>query len=119
MPIADNVNPQRWSKPVILFDDGWYSLVAGVYLNHDGTTTVDRMGERWNGQDAELGFPNVSGHAVWHVVPKFLQLPILHGLIEALARNPNDQKPERTVTPGQEAATRTQRVLTEIDKRVK
>lgn len=79
---ADEVRPKKWSETTVLFDDGNYSVVAGMY---------DRpaLGERWNGEtDADLGFPNVSGHPVWHVAPEFLEVPLLQGLLDELARHP-------------------------------
>jgi hypothetical protein len=33
----------------------------------------------------------VAGYPVWHVVPRFLELPILHGLLEEFAKNPGEQ----------------------------
>lgn len=87
MPLAMEVRPEKWSQIRVLFDNGTYSVIAGVY---DGDR--ERLGERWNGAaDAPLGFPNVAGNAVWHVVPPFLEIPILHGLIDELARNPRGQ----------------------------
>lgn len=45
------------------------------------------MGERWNGDEDEydIGFPNQAGYPIWHVVPRFLRVPILHGLVDELA----------------------------------
>ena len=63
MPSADEVKPGKWSRLEVLFDNGWYSIISGDY---DGQRAI---GERWNGQDDELGFPSTFGHAQWHVVP--------------------------------------------------
>lgn len=118
MPRAADVTPRRWTNSRVLFDNGWYSLIAGEYLNNDGTTNDHAIGERWNGGRGELGFPNVSTYAVWHVVPDFLELPILNGLIARLAEEPGEQVRDGNVLAGpQAAATRTQRVLTEIANR--
>lgn len=117
MPAASDVTPQRWSSILVLFDNGWYSLVAGEYRNDDGTTEPHAIGERWNGRGEEIGFPNVSGHPVWHVVPGFLEVPVLHGLLDELMWNPNEQRPERGLAKGTEATTRTQRVLGELANR--
>jgi len=87
MPIAMEVHPEKWSEIAVLFDDGEYSVIAGAY---DGTSR--RLGERWNGDgEHPLGFPNVAGYPVWHVVPTFLEGPILHAILEELARNPGGQ----------------------------
>ena len=38
-----------------------------------------------------LDFPNVSGYAVWHVAPEFLEITILHGLLDELATRPTPE----------------------------
>jgi hypothetical protein len=87
MPNAMEVRPERWSEIWVLFDNDQYSVISGVY---DGGRRV--LGERWNGEsDSPLGFPNVSGHSVWHVVPRFLEIPVLHGLLDEVAKNPGEQ----------------------------
>lgn len=117
MPAASQVVPKRWTNTHVLFDNGWYSLIQGEYLNDDGTSHPNAMGERWNGGRG-LGFPNTSGYPVWHVVPAFLELPILRGLLEELANNPDEQVRERGVAAGEEAAeARTQRVTAAIEDR--
>jgi len=79
------VKPERWSEIWVLFDDGKYSVISGVY-DQGGRR---KLGERWNGEsDSPLGFPNVSGHPVWHVVPRFLEVSILHGLLDELSKTP-------------------------------
>ena len=80
MPAASTVAPGKWSDLQVLFDNGTYSVVAGLY---EGKSA---LGERWNGKDGTLGFPNQAGHPVWHVVPRFLAVPLLHGLLDELAR---------------------------------
>jgi hypothetical protein len=91
MPSAADVRPEKWSNITILFDNGEYSVISGMYEQ-----TNIALGERWNGGSGNpLGFPSSSGHAVWHVVPAFLELPILHGLLDELSRHPNSQAPER------------------------
>lgn len=82
MPNAMEVQPRDWSQIAVLFDDGEYSVISGLYGGDP------HLGERWNGTgDSPLGFPNVAGHPVWHVVPRFLEIPILHGLLDELAKN--------------------------------
>ena len=101
MPAAHEVTPGKWTDLRVLFDNGEYSLVAGAY---DGDKAV---GERWNGRRGALGFPNQAGHPVWHVVPDFLIVPILHGLLDELARH--------SQTKGHEQRTE---ILRELESRV-
>ena len=87
MPNAVDVRSVKWSGITVLFDDGEYSVISGLYENNRC------LGERWNG-DAETprGFPNVFGNPVWHVAPSFLEMPILHELLNELSRaNPTPQ----------------------------
>ena len=63
MPMAMEVQPEKWSEIVVLFDDGEYSVIAGQY---EGGR---RLGERWDGGvGSTLGFPNMMGRPVWHLV---------------------------------------------------
>jgi hypothetical protein len=87
MPTAETVKPRKWSKQKVLFDNGWYSVISGIY---DGKGPRV-LGERWSGGNVGLGFPNVSGNPVWHVIPEFLAIPVLTGLIEELAVSPTEQ----------------------------
>jgi hypothetical protein len=91
MPSAVEVVPKKWSRIRVLFDNGRYSVISGMFDGFDeGPRRV--LGERWNG-DAKrpLGFPNVARYSVWHVVPKFLEIPILQGLRDDLAKHVNPQ----------------------------
>jgi len=81
MPAAEEVRPHKWQNQTVLFDNGWYSVISGIY--DGGNHSV--LGERWNGGDDSLGFPNVSGYSIWHVVPDFLAIPVLEGLLDELA----------------------------------
>jgi hypothetical protein len=86
MPAASDVTPERWSDISVLFDDGEYSVISGTFRGDNGDS-YRRLGERWNGHEGKmLGFPNVAGYPVWHVVPEFLALPVLHGLLDEIAR---------------------------------
>ena len=83
VPHAIHVTPEKWSDISVLFDNNEYSVISGRYENGERRT----LGERWNGDDERpIGFPNVAGNAVWHVVPDFLQIPILRALLDELAR---------------------------------
>ncbi len=88
MPSAAEVSPEKWSRKVVLFDNGEYSVISGHYEADPRSV----LGERWNGgADGSLGFPNVAGYPVWHVVPKFLEIPMLRGLLEELLKHPTSE----------------------------
>jgi hypothetical protein len=91
MPSAEDVRPRKWSDIRILFDEGSYSVISGIY--DGGHHHV--LGERWNGRGDKPGFPHQGGNPLWHVVPEFLAIPILHGLLDRLSIH-NNQPPERT-----------------------
>ena len=97
MPSAAEVTPEKWSSITILFDNGDYSVISGVYEETRGVSNRV-LGERWNGGGTGLGFPSAYGKPVWHVVPDFLEVPVLHGLLDELSRNPNPQSPERVTS---------------------
>ncbi|WP_437954412.1 hypothetical protein WME76_22725 [Sorangium sp. So ce119] len=73
----------------MLFDNGWYSVIAGEY---EGEYAI---GERWNGDDDKPGFPHQGGHPLWHVVPDFLRSAVLTGLQDELARTASDDNREQ------------------------
>jgi hypothetical protein len=110
---AEEVRPQRWSITHVLFDNGTYSVISGAIREHDGSTTA-QLAERWNGREGNPGFPNARGHPTWNGLPSFLAVPLLHGLLDELARHPNEQAPESNIAPGTEAQVRTARVLEEL-----
>lgn len=92
MPTADRVAPKKWTNISVLFDDGKYSVISG---NYDGKRA---LGERWNGQGDGIGYPSQGGNPLWHVVPEFLALPVLHGLLNETrlsARRDRLKKAER------------------------
>lgn len=92
---ASQVGQKRWSNKTTLFENAKYSVIAG---NYEGDSARRALGERWNGEDdAALGFPNVAGYPIWHVVPEFLEIPILHGLLDELARHPQSEDRERSI----------------------
>ena len=114
---AEEVRPQKWHGIRILFDDGVYSVIAGVYQATDGREG-ERLGERWNGGEDTLGFPNQAGYPIWHAAPPFLEVPLLHGLLDELARRPGAQVPDASVPLGAQAEARTRRVLDELARRL-
>src|SRR5258708_1687045 len=98
--VADNmtsptdVNPEaKWSEIWLLFDNGEYSVISGMYQGDSRR----RLAQRWNGHmpdhpDRLLGFPiNEQGRADWCLVPEFLEIPILHALLDELLEHPGIQ----------------------------
>ena len=98
MPSAREVRPAKWTTTdteiTVLFDNGEYSVISGDYQEEPGTVAFPALGERWNGTAAGIGFPNVAGNPVWHVIPSFLARPVLHGLLDKLSAHPSDQSRE-------------------------
>jgi len=90
MPAAEDVRPQKWQNSSVLFDNGWYSVISGIYDGGDHAV----LGERWNGGGDELGFPNQSGYPTWHVVPDFLAIALLEGLLDELASHRTEMSAE-------------------------
>ena len=91
MATSQDVKPQRWSNLTVLYDQNGYSVAVGNFRN-DAGETVPALGERWNGSGDSLGFPNQSGHPIWHVVPEFLVGPVLRAILDE-SLSPRD--PER------------------------
>jgi len=86
MPSAAEVRPEKWTGLTVLFDNGEYSVISGFY--EDDTRRA--LGERWNGNGSNpLGFPTGRGYPVWHVIPRFLEIAILHALLDELAIHPD------------------------------
>ena len=83
MPSAAEVRPEKWTGLTVLFDNGEYSVISGFY--EDDTRRA--LGERWNGNGSNpLGFPTGRGYPVWHVIPRFLEIAILHAADVAVRR---------------------------------
>src|SRR5690348_13960310 len=87
MPDAADVRPQKWADIQVLFDDGTYSVISGRYDGSEHSV----LGMRWNGPDGELGYPNMAGNPTWYVVPEFLAIGTLQGLLNRLAGETGDQ----------------------------
>jgi hypothetical protein len=90
MPDGASVRPRKWADIEVLFDDGSYSVISGRY--DGGNHSV--LGMRWNGTEGELGYPNMAGNPVWHVVPEFLAIAILQALLSRLAGGIDDHSQE-------------------------
>ena len=94
MTSPTDVNPEaKWSEIWLLFDNGKYSVISGVYQGDSRR----RLAQRWNGPmpdhpDRLLGFPiNEKGRADWCLAPEFLEISILHALLHELFENPGRQ----------------------------
>ena len=92
MPSAIDVVPAKWSKCAVLFDNGEYSVISGIYEERPPRV----LGERWNGVGEAPGFPSQGGNPTWHVVPEFLAVPLLHGILDELLRTPSEENHKHT-----------------------
>ena len=64
-----------------------------------------------------VGFPIQGGNPLWHVVPDFLRIPILTGLLAELAENPDEQVWDGNFPAGaQAAAERVRRIEAELEE---
>lgn len=61
-------------------------MISGRYEGSDHSV----LGMRWNGPEGELGYPNMAGNPTWHVVPEFLAIGILEGLLIQCAGEAGD-----------------------------
>jgi len=77
VPREEKVTHKKWSKWVILFDDGWYSAIWGNYENSPNK----RLGVRWNGEGSDPGYPKLFKHPLWFVEREYLVKPILLELL--------------------------------------
>jgi len=84
MPSAVEVTPARWTAIQVLFDNGSYSVISGLF-DGGGKLKQRSLGERWNGDGDSLGFPSQGVNPTWYVVPPFLAIPVLHGLLDELS----------------------------------
>ncbi|MBF0540376.1 MAG: hypothetical protein HQK91_02860 [Nitrospirae bacterium] len=83
MPSAKDANFTNWENFMILYDDSEYSVVWGKY---DGADEYS-LGERWNkGGETDLGFPNIFGKPIWHVIPEIFTDAILLEIERLLIR---------------------------------
>jgi hypothetical protein len=114
---AEEVKPERWDNIEVLFDNGWYSVISGVYEpsgKNSPAVASQRIGERWNGGEDSPGYPNQGKYPLWYCLPAFLETPVLHGLLDELARHPDQQTPEGAMTPVDTAHERCRRILDEL-----
>lgn len=83
MPAAVDVKPGRWSEILVIFDNGWYSVMWGRL---DGQNHKD-LGVRWNGKgESEKGYPNGRGYPQWYVEAPFLRESVLLGVKSELQK---------------------------------
>lgn len=86
MPSAKEVTPQKWTEIEVLFDDGSYSVISGIYNDQFC------LGERWNGDKDSYGFPHQADKPIWHIVPSYFRLPILYKVLDLLGEEANLNK---------------------------
>jgi len=92
MPKASEVIPQKWSNIKIIFEDEDYSVIMG---NYDGNIC---LGERWNGGENGYGFPHQADKPIWHIVPSYFQIPILHKILELHLRDSSQNESQIALT---------------------
>lgn len=80
MSQAIDVVPGAWSDVLILFDNGWYSVMWGQFRGRN----YKDMGVRWNGDEGEIGYPNARGYPQWYVEPSIFHESILLNLQKLL-----------------------------------
>jgi hypothetical protein len=66
-----------------LFDQAGYQVVAAALRGDNGR---NRLFQRCEGHPSIPGSPTG-----WHVIPKFLEIPLLQALLEELQANPKGQ----------------------------
>lgn len=86
MPSAKDVTPQKWTNIEVLFDDGSYSVISGIYNDQFC------LGERWNGDKDSYGFPHQADKPIWHIVPSYFRIPILCKILDLLAEDVSQDK---------------------------
>jgi hypothetical protein len=84
MPAPQDVHHSKFPVEAVLYDDGDFAIAWGSY---DGGPRV--LGVRWNGGEADAGYPKLFGNPVWMVIPGALTVPIVSGLV---ARASADQQ---------------------------
>jgi hypothetical protein len=114
---AESVRHSKWSGIEILFDDGVYSVISGIYGGDaDPGHPKERIGERWNGSGTHPGYPNYINNPLWFCAPMFLEIPVLHGLLDELARHPKRQVAEAKMTVADTVLARQHRIQQELAK---
>jgi len=83
MPKAVDVNPLKWTRKIVLYDDNEYSVVWGYYDNSDNRC----LGVRWND-----GYPSQGGNPLFYIEPELTTEPILLAILSKLS---NSNTPER------------------------
>jgi hypothetical protein len=76
-------------QPNVLFEADGYKVIAVVFKGHPGS----RLAQRCDGyRETIRGCP-----IGWHVVPEFLEIPLLHALLDEALRNPGRQSASNPV----------------------
>lgn len=77
---VEDVRPLAWSDIRVLYDDGSYSIIYGKYEKRWA------VGVRWNGEPGTVGHPSARGYPLWHVIPKFLEVPTVEAALLELIK---------------------------------
>lgn len=93
MPRANEVKPVKWSGIKVLYDNGEFSVISGLYS--EDNKKIRSLGTRWNGdENSPYGFPSFGGHPIWHVIPAALVRCIIMELIELGNKKPYKDWPD-------------------------
>ena len=77
---------KQWSGIQTLFDDGSYTVICGEY----GDGPQRRLAQGCNGPLDQETYPRFAKG--WHLVPEFLEIPLLYALLDELYNDLNRQK---------------------------
>jgi len=85
MANAKDVNPQKWKRKIVLFDNNEYSACWGNYNGSKNRV----LGVRWND-----GYPSQGKNPLWYVEPEIITKSILLSLLENINNSNNINKDE-------------------------
>ena len=71
-----NVNPNNFTVIHILFNNEDFSIAYGTWQDD-----LNYLAIRWNGNEADVGYPKVFGHPMWFLIDNELRIPLLRSLI--------------------------------------
>lgn len=76
------VNPHNFQVESVLFDNGDFSVVYGVWEKKS-----KQLAMRWNGSGKDAGYPKTFGNPVWFIITEDLKIPIIKSLLGVLSSN--------------------------------
>lgn len=78
MPKPTEVNPNNFKVKNLLFDNGEFSIVLGIWEDIENTLAM-----RWNGDDEnDKGYPKTFGNPMWFIIHNDLKQPIIQALMQ-------------------------------------